>query len=158
MKSTGLPGNMMVSTAAAGTFIFGGAVVGEPFKNILLTFSIMAFLFTLAGEIAGDAMDIEGDKKRNAKTLAITIGKINSLKISSTLIIGFVLISFIPYIMGWLGQIFLILIIIANSILLYLVKGLIKSNTSEEGRMKIRHLYYVISLVLISFITGIIQI
>lgn len=156
-KKTGLPGNMMVSLSVASTFIFGGSAVGEPLKDIILTFSVMAFLFNLGGEIAQDAMDVKGDLKRKSTTLAIVFGKNIALIISSTLYIGFILVSFIPFFKGWLNQIYLLVIVLIDVILLYFISRLLKSRTPSKGRKIIRQLYYTVSFVLIAFIVGIIQ-
>lgn len=158
LKDIGLLGNMMVSTSVLGTFIFGGSVVGEPLKDILLTFSVMAFLFNLGGEIAMDAMDVEGDVKRNTKTLAIIFGKNIALIISSLLYIGFILISFIPYILGWVGQNYLLIVVVIDIVLLYFVARLLKSKTSSEGRKRVRQLYYTVVFLLVAFIIGAVKI
>jgi geranylgeranylglycerol-phosphate geranylgeranyltransferase len=47
----------------------------------------MVFLFNLGEEIAADAMDIEGDKKRNIKSIAILMGREKALYISFLLFI-----------------------------------------------------------------------
>jgi len=157
LKETGLLGNMLVSTTVAGTFIFGGSVVGAPLKDILLTFSVMAFLFNLGSEIAMDAMDVKGDVKRNISTLAIVFGKNIALIISSVLYIGFILISFIPYVMGWVDQNYLIIVSLIDIGLLYFVGRLLKSKTSSEGRKRVRQLYYLVIFLLIAFIIRVIQ-
>lgn len=158
LKDIGLLGNMMVSTSVLGTFIFGGSVVGEPLKDILLTFSVMAFLFNLGGEIAMDAMDVEGDIKRNTKTLAIIFGKNIALIISSVLYIGFILISFIPYILGWVDQNYLLIVVVIDIVLLCFVARLLKSKTSSEGRKRVRQLYYTVVFLLVAFIIGAVKI
>jgi geranylgeranylglycerol-phosphate geranylgeranyltransferase len=118
----------------------------------------MAFLFNLGGEIAMDAMDVEGDVKRNTKTLAIIFGKNIALIISSVLYIGFILISFIPYILGWVGQNYLLIVVVIDIVLLYFVARLLKSKTSSEGRKRVRQLYYTVIFLLIAFIIGVIKI
>ncbi len=157
LKETGLPGNIIVSTTVAGTFIFGGSAVGAPLKEILLTFSVMAFLFNLGSEIAMDAMDVKGDVKRNISTLAIVFDKNIALIISSVLYMVFILISFIPYVMGWVDQNYLIIVSLIDIGLLYFVGRLLKSKTSSEGRKRVRHLYYTVLFLLIAFIIGVIQ-
>jgi len=157
LKETGLPGNMMISTSIAGFFILGGSAVGDPLNVILLTFSAMAFIFNLGSEIAMDAMDVEGDVKRNISTLAIIFGKNIALKISSVFYLTFILISFIPYFMGWFDQNYLMLVTAINIALLYFVAKLLKSKTASEGRKRVRHLYYTVIFLLIAFIIGVIQ-
>jgi geranylgeranylglycerol-phosphate geranylgeranyltransferase len=141
LKETGLPGNIMVSCSVATTFILGGIAVGDPWNKIVLTFSIMAFLFDLGEEIAADAMDIKGDKKRNSKSIAIKMGREFALIISSILFSLVILISLIPIYFSWLGISYLFMILISDVIIFLSVLKLLRSRTSEEGHSCIKQLY-----------------
>lgn len=59
---------------------------------------MMLFVFALGEEIAADAMDIDGDKKRNVKSVPILIGRKNALYISFLLFIIFIALSLLPVI------------------------------------------------------------
>lgn len=74
-KEKGLISNLFVSLSVSITIVLGSIVVGEPWNKGVLIFSIMLFLFNLGEEIAADAMDLAGDKKRNIKSIAILIGR-----------------------------------------------------------------------------------
>jgi geranylgeranylglycerol-phosphate geranylgeranyltransferase len=63
-KAKGLWGNLMVATSVGGTFIMGGIAAGQPLHKVVWFFALIAFLIDLAEEIAGDAMDMEGDRQR----------------------------------------------------------------------------------------------
>jgi geranylgeranylglycerol-phosphate geranylgeranyltransferase len=93
-KQTGLPGNLMVSASVAITFVLGGIAVGQPWNKIVWFFSLQAFLIDLGEEIAGDAMDMDGDRKRGSKSIAILKGKSFALRISSLIFILIALFSF----------------------------------------------------------------
>jgi len=151
LKETGLPGNIMVSCSVATTFILGGIAVGDPWNKIVLTFSIMAFLFDLGEEIAADAMDIKGDKERNSKLIAIKMGREFALIISSILFCLVILISFIPIYFSWLGISYLLMILISDVIIFLSVVKLLRSRTSEEGHSCIKQLYRGELLGLLSF-------
>ena len=62
LKESGLLGNMMVGLSVAGFFIFGGLTVDGLTNGLIWTFGTLAFLFDIGEEIAGDAMDMEGDE------------------------------------------------------------------------------------------------
>ena len=109
IKETGLLGNMIVAFSVASTFVFGGLVVGGLFSGIVWTFGSLAFLFDLGEEIAGGAMDIEGDKLRHARSLAILKGRNFALRVSGLLFAAFVSLSFLPFLAGWLGNLYLAL-------------------------------------------------
>lgn len=152
LKETGLPGNLMVSFSVAMTFILGGTVVGDPWNKIVLTFSIMAFLLNLGEEIAADAMDAEGDKKRNSKSIAIIMGRKVALFISSIVFSLVILISFIPIYFSWLGLSYIIIILIADVIIIISVLKLLKSQTPEEGHFCIKQIYRSALLIPLAFI------
>jgi geranylgeranylglycerol-phosphate geranylgeranyltransferase len=154
LKEAGLLGNVMVSLSVATTFILGGIIVGDPRNKIVLTFSIMSFFIDLGEEIAADAMDIAGDKKRNSKSIAIQMGRKTSLNISCILFSLFILISFIPAYFRWLGISYLIPILIADFIILLSVLKLLKSRTSEEGHSCIKHIYRGALLGLLAFMVS----
>ena len=140
-KQEGLWGNLMVAASVAITFILGGLAVGQPFNKIVWFFSLTAFLIDLGEEIAGDAMDMEGDKLRNSKSIAIVYGRNRALRISGAVFLLLILISFIPYFLGWLGITYLIIISFADIITIFSIAKLLKSQTPEDGRRYMRWIY-----------------
>lgn len=141
LKETGFPGNLMVSISVASTFILGGISVGDPWNKIVFTFSSMAFFVDLGEEIAADAMDMEGDKKRNSKSIAILMGQRAALSISSVMFFLVVFISFIPMFFNWLGIGYIFMISISDIIIFISVLKLIKSKTPKQGHFWIKQIY-----------------
>ena len=154
LKETGLPGNLMVSFSVAATFILGGIAVGDPWNKIVITFSAMAFFVDLGEEIAADAMDIDGDKKRNSRSIAIKKGRKTALCISCIFFFLVILISLLPVIFSWLGVSYLIMILISDIIILLSAAKLLRSQTSEEGHMYIKRIYRGALLGLLAFMLG----
>jgi geranylgeranylglycerol-phosphate geranylgeranyltransferase len=153
-KQAGLAGNLMVSASVAVTFVLGGMAVGEPWNKIVWFFSLQAFLIDLGEEIAGDAMDIEGDLKRGSRSIAIRKGKQFALRMASFVFALVVFNSIIPYVLGWLGIGYLILVIIMDLALLYFTSGLLKSRTPDEGRSFMRRIYLVTLFGMLAYIAG----
>jgi geranylgeranylglycerol-phosphate geranylgeranyltransferase len=153
-KQAGLLGNLMVASSVAITFILGGLAVGQPFNKIVWFFSLTAFLIDLGEEIAGDAMDIEGDKQRSSKSIAIMYGKDFALRISSAIFFLVVLISFIPYLFGWLGITYLVFIFCADIITIFSTVKLLKSQTPEEGRKYMRWIYVGATIGMVAYIVA----
>ena len=141
LKEKGLLGNIFVSFSVAITIIMGSIVIGDPGNKTAVVFSIIVFLFNLGEEIAADAMDIEGDKKRKIKSIAILMGRKNALYISFSLFIMVIVLSFLPFFWGWMGMVYLLIISITDMMILFLGIKLIKSQTIEKGRMYTRRLY-----------------
>ena len=144
----------MVAASVGITFILGGLAVGRPFSPIVWFFSLTAFLIDLGEEIAGDAMDIEGDKQRASRSIAITYGKNIALRISAGVFFLMVLISFIPYILGWLGITYLIIFSLADVVTVFSTVKLLKSQTPEEGRKYMRWIYVGATIGMIAYIVA----
>ena len=141
LKEKGFLGNLFVSSSVAITIILGGVVVGNPWNKAVVIFSMMLFIFDLGEEIAADAMDIEGDKERNIKSIAIIMGREKALYISFILFIIYVGLSFLPVILGLFGINYMIVISLTNILILFWGIKLMKSKTIKKGRIYIRRLY-----------------
>ena len=153
-KQSGLPGNLMVSASVAITFILGGIAVGDPWNEIVWVFSLLAFLIDLGEEIAGDAMDMEGDQKRGSRSIAIRRGKSFALRISSYLFGLVILVSFVPLLLGWMGIGYLVMIALMDPAMIFFSAKLLKSRTPEEGRSYMRRIYLIALFGMLAFILG----
>jgi geranylgeranylglycerol-phosphate geranylgeranyltransferase len=131
----------MVSASVGITFILGGMTVGEPGNQMVWCFAGMAFLIDLGEEIAGDAMDVEGDKERNSKSIALVRGRRFALTISSLCFALAVTVSFVPVLLRWMGTIYLLLIFITDLLIAGFTIRLLRSQTPEAGRAAMRGIY-----------------
>jgi geranylgeranylglycerol-phosphate geranylgeranyltransferase len=141
LKRTGFLGNLLVSISVGMTFIYGGITVGQPFETIVWVFGSIAMLVDLGEEIAADAIDMEGDRAAGSRSLAITLGKETALRISSLSFLAVVLISFVPFLFGWLELVYLPPMLITDAIILF---GSIKllSPRTEKPLFYIRMIYF----------------
>jgi geranylgeranylglycerol-phosphate geranylgeranyltransferase len=151
-KESGLAGNLMVALSVGMTFIAGGVSVGQTMNGLVWVFGALAFVFDLAEEIANGAMDIEGDKLRSARSLAIVKGKKFALAVSGLLYAIFIALTFVPYALGWLGLAYLVLVIVTDLAVACLVFRLLKSETPQEGKKRTRQLYLTLLLFVVAFI------
>ena len=151
-KESGLPGNMMVAFSVASTFIFGGLAVGGLTSGVVWTFGGLAFLFDLAEEIASGAMDVEGDKLRGAKSLAILSGRKFALRVSGVLFGLFVGLSLVPFLAGWLGYSYLVVMVAADLAVAYFAWRLVRCGTIAEGRLVGRWLYLTLTAAVIAIV------
>ena len=151
-KANGLWGNLMVAASVGITFILGGIAVSQPLNKIVWFFGLIAFLIDLAEEIAGDAMDMEGDTKRHSKSIAITLGRNPALRITASLFILVALLSYIPFVLGWLKASYLLLVCAINIAVILFTLRLLRSQTSDEGRSAMRGIYLSILFGMLLFI------
>jgi geranylgeranylglycerol-phosphate geranylgeranyltransferase len=154
LKAAGLAGNLIVSTSVAMTFILGGVSVGQAGNPGLWLFGLIAFLFDLGEEIAGDAMDMAGDQQRGSRSIAILHGKQAALRISGLLFAVMIALTLVPVIMGETGLGYLIPIVILDAVLIYFVFRLLRSQSPQEGRGAMRAMYLSASIGLLAAIFG----
>jgi geranylgeranylglycerol-phosphate geranylgeranyltransferase len=150
-KKYGLLGNMLVSFSVGMTFLYGGLTVELPFNKMVLFFGLIAALIDLGEEIAADAMDIKGDLLINSNSLAIKYGRPTALKISSSIFGSVVLLTLIPFILGWFSPFYFVAIFTMDCFIIYSTYKLLKSE-NDEGRKYIRLLYLGATLGLVIFL------
>jgi len=153
-KQNGLFGNLMVASSVAITFVIGGIAVGDPWNKLVWFFSLIAFLIDLGEEIAGDTMDMEGDKLRGSRSIPIVMGKNFALRISASIFLLVVLLGFLPILFSWLETRYLPMISISGIIVAFSAMRLVKSQTPEEGRRIMRWIYLGPLFGLLAFILG----
>jgi geranylgeranylglycerol-phosphate geranylgeranyltransferase len=154
LKAAGLWGNLIVAVNVALTFIMGGIAVGQPWNKFVLAFGLIAFFFDLAEEIAGDAMDAEGDRKRASRSIAILKGKRTALNISAALFGLVILSTFFPVALGERSNYYLFPIVLMDALMVIFTIRLLKSQTPQAGRLAMRGLYITASLGLLAFLMG----
>lgn len=150
-KALGLPGNAIVALSVGTTFVLGGMMADGLDSGLVWTFALMAALFDLAEEVSGGVMDAEGDALRGSRSLAIIYGRKAALTVVTVLFAAFIVLSFLPYLMGWLGLPYLALMVMADAAVAYLVTHLWKAGSPEQGRRVQRTLY----LIMMGFIVAI---
>ncbi|NTU78392.1 MAG: UbiA family prenyltransferase [Chloroflexales bacterium] len=152
LKAAGLWGNLVVATSVGITFVLGGMAVGRPWSPTVWIFALIALVFDLAEEIAGDAMDAEGDRKRASRSLALVYGRATALRISGALFGLVVALTLLPW--GALGLAYRIPILLTDLLFAFFVIRLLRSRTPAEGRSTMRALYLSGSLGLLAFLIG----
>lgn len=150
LKDTGLAGNIIVAACIGMTIILGGITVGT-MNGVVLTFAALAFFVDLGVEIAGDTLDAEGDEQRSSKSLAQKFGRTHALRMSGVWLTVFFLLTPVPFLMGWLGYDYLLLITVTDLWMMYCTIRLVRSRTIAEGREQIHRLYLSWGLFVIVF-------
>lgn len=115
-KATGLLGNLMVSACIAIPFIYGGLVVGKGATKLLSIFALMAFLSNTGREVTKGISDVEGDKRRNVKTIAIRFGPKAAAYTATTFYASAIVLSILPWILNLVSNIaYVPLILVADA-------------------------------------------
>ncbi len=131
-KASGLVGNVIISFLVGLIFVYGSLSVR--LTDVVVIFSVMAFLANLAREIVKDVEDVSGDVNRT--TLPKRIGKGLSLIAASVLIILAVSLTPIPYLFfRWNG---FYALVVALSDVIFLVSVFYFFNDQTKGQNLIK--------------------
>ncbi|RKD97483.1 geranylgeranylglycerol-phosphate geranylgeranyltransferase [Halopiger aswanensis] len=148
----GLPGvgNAVVAYLVGSTFLFGAAAVGE-YGDIepALVLALLAAVATLTREIIKDVEDIEGDRAEGLRTLPIAVGEGRAIWLSVALLALAVLASPLPYLFGYFGVAYLLVVVPADAIMLYSAAESFDDPTAGQS-----HLKYGMFLASLAFIVG----
>ena len=133
-------GNIIVSYLGGSTILFGSAAfIGAGiFQNelFLILFSLIV-LSTYSREVIKDIEDMEGDNGQNLKTLPLTIGTNRSLLISFSSLLLSILISPLPFIMGFFGASYLLTIAVADVLMILAIFASIED--PKKGQIYLKY-------------------
>jgi geranylgeranylglycerol-phosphate geranylgeranyltransferase len=153
-KRSGLPGNFLVSLCVSIPFIYGSLVVAGVSEANVLVFASMVFLSNTGREVTKGIVDVEGDKTRNVKTLAVRYGAKTAAFSAASFYVFAVALSSIPWVLGIVSFWFVPLVAVTDV-------GLVASsvvlvwNHSRENARRVKNaalLWFAIGL--IAFIVG----
>ena len=153
-KETGLPGNLMVSSSVAFTFILGAMSVGQPWNALVWVFAMMAFFIDLGEEITGDALDMEGDQLRGARSIARSFGKPFALRTAVTLWGVVILLGWIPVLTGLMGVLYMLTILAVDALIIFYSVRLLRTDDVSTQRQCMKGIYIGATLVVLAFLIG----
>lgn len=153
-KETGLPGNLMVSSSVAFTFILGAMTVGQPWNPLVWVFALMAFFIDLGEEITGDALDLEGDQQRGARSVARSMGKPFALRTAVTLWGVVILLGWIPVFLKLMGALYVLMILAVDALIVFYSARLLGTDDVSTQRKCMKGIYIGATLVVLAFLIG----
>jgi geranylgeranylglycerol-phosphate geranylgeranyltransferase len=153
-KRTGLLGNFLVSTCVAIPFVYGSVVVTNAIQLTVLFFVLMVFLSNTGREITKGIVDIEGDRNKGVKTLAVRLGAKSAAVAASAFYLSATLLTPIPVLLGIVSFWFIPIVAITDIGLLGSSIALLKYHSRENARRikRIVLLWFVVGL--LAFLVG----
>ncbi len=131
LKKIPLLGNFVVSFLTGFVFIFGGLLVGS-IQSALIP-AVFAFLINFAREGIKTVEDIPGDKTAGITTFPQLYGTDISKKLISAFLLLLLLFTFVPFLKGYYGiEYFLIIMAVVNPLLVYVIKSLLESSRTPN--------------------------
>ena len=157
LKRLGLIGNLMVSLCVALTFIYGSASYGS-LTPLIVLFSIMAFLANTSREVIKGIIDVEGDRARGVRTIAVAWGFRVAAHIAMAFMIAAVVISLMPIVYGLVNIFYTPIIAISDVGLLATTALVVLSPQPSTAARSKKFMLVFMSLALMSFLIGCIKI
>lgn len=146
----GLTKNLTVSYLVASPFLFGGIVAGDPGVTLILV--LIALLVNVSREITKDIEDYEGDVG-HLESLPVRFGFNIAGLIVTVFLIASISLSPIPYILGIVGNSYLLFIGVADSVLIYCGVEMLRSPREKAGAVQ-RLMKAGMFLALLGFLLG----
>jgi len=153
-KRSGLPGNFLVGTIVAVPFIYGSFALAEEMALNVLVFAFMAFLAITGREITKGIVDVQGDKARNVKTLAVRFGEKAAAVVAVWFYVLAVLLSPLPLFLNLVSVWFIPLVTVTDFGLIVSSFVLLK-DYSRANAKKVKNMDLLWSLIgLLAFVVG----
>ncbi len=116
LKGKPLVGNLIVASLVAAALVYGGLSAGS--AEAALVGALLAFLTTLAREIAKDIEDEKGDRAQGARTLPLVWGRRRAAALAKGVTaLAFVLVP-VPYLLLGYAPLYLLVVLAAAAALL----------------------------------------
>lgn len=158
LKKQGIVGNLTVALSTSIPYIYGSIIsfavvptiqdttfLGVP--PLLLWFVIVSFLAVTGREVIKTIPDKEGDRIRGIKSITHSIREKNSARVGATLFVSAVFCTLGPYIFKQAGTYYLIMVMIPDTLFIYLSYSILK----DYSNVNVRH---VKKLALIGMLLG----
>jgi geranylgeranylglycerol-phosphate geranylgeranyltransferase len=151
LKKHGIIGNATVALSTAIPYIYGsiisltgnmemrGWAILKGISPLVIWFSAISFLAVTGREVIKTIVDVKGDRIRNVKSVARTIGELNAARIGAFLFALSVICTIGPYVLKQAGNIYFIMVLLPDAIFIYL-SYLILKDCSVRNALKVKKL------------------
>lgn len=135
-KAMGLVGNSLVALSLAIPYIYGSIALGFFAINLGYLLALTSFFAGLGREVLKGIVDVEGDRVRKIRTIAISHGKQAARLVAAGFFIVAVASSILPIFFGLLGRsliVYSVLIGITDALFVYLAYRVLTSSTDKDA-------------------------
>jgi geranylgeranylglycerol-phosphate geranylgeranyltransferase len=109
LKSLFLVGNVAIGAMSGMTVVYGGMAAGGVYPTLVPALLILSFVF--CREILKTVEDYEGDRQLRARTAAVVLGRVGALRLFRALAVLVVVLSLLPWLLGDVSTVYLMLVI-----------------------------------------------
>jgi geranylgeranylglycerol-phosphate geranylgeranyltransferase len=135
-KKSGLFGNSLVALSLAIPYIFGSIALGSYTVNLGYLLALTSFLAGMGREILKGVADVQGDKVRNVRTVAVSHGSKTAKNLSALFFLLAVVSSTLPLLLGLLGKAVLVysgLILIPDAVFIFLAYRVLSLRNDQDS-------------------------
>lgn len=159
-KKLGLLGNFMVSACITIPLIYGGFVYNESmfFTDrilLLIIFDVMVFLSNTGREVNKGIADVEGDKLKGIRTVAVSYSSKVAARVASLLYLSAVGLSILPWVLGLTSWPYLPIVAVSD-VGFVISSFILIRDYSKRNALRIKKMVMMCMLVgLVSFFGGV---
>jgi len=153
-KRLGLPGNLMVAFCIAVPFLFGGMAVSTLLDVNVAVFFLLAFLASVGREVTKGMADMEGDRLRGIRTVALANGTRVAAILSAAFYMSAVAITPFPYLTGNLGIYYLAIVLVVDAGFAYSSISILRRQDRPAALTVKREVRVWMLLALLAFLAG----
>ncbi len=154
LKPLGLIGNAAVSSTVGAPFLFGSAIATGIPETGAVTLALLAGISNLGREVVKGIADVEGDRSRNLRTVALGRGERAAAKLGASFVIAAVLLSPLPYLLGVLGWAYLPVVLAADVGFVLSSISVIRDPSPRNARRVKNHYLLWMLVALLAFLLG----
>jgi geranylgeranylglycerol-phosphate geranylgeranyltransferase len=153
-KRAGFLGNLLVSICVVIPFVYGGFVVSRGFAEASSIFVALAFLANTGREVTKGIVDVEGDKRKGIRTLAVSFGRTAAAAVAVSFYVSAVVLSVLPWKLGLVSFWFVPFVLVTDAGLVASSLWLLRDFSRQNAR-RIKNLVLVWFVVgLVAFLAG----
>jgi len=153
-KHTGLLGNFLVSACVTVPFIYGNIAIVNEVKLNVLVFVAIVFLSATGREITKGIVDVQGDRIRNVKTLAVCYGERTAAIAAVLFYLSAISLSPLPWLLKFVSFWFIPFVALTDLGLAASSLMLLKNYSKENARKVKNHVLIWFIFGLIAFLLG----
>ncbi|MCS7124170.1 MAG: geranylgeranylglycerol-phosphate geranylgeranyltransferase [Candidatus Bathyarchaeota archaeon] len=133
-KKTGFPGNLLVSACVSAPFLYGSLAVTNTVRSNIWIFVAMVFFSNTGREITKGIADVEGDKARDVKTIAVIYGERRAAIAAVMFFLFAVALTPIPPLLNLVSVLFIPIVAITDGGLIASSMMLLKNPTRDNAK------------------------
>ncbi|MEM2636823.1 MAG: UbiA family prenyltransferase [Candidatus Korarchaeota archaeon] len=130
LKVLGFPGNIVVGISFAFGPLFGAILVSSTIKNTVISCFLTSFFLLVSREIVKGIEDVEGDRLRNVKTIALRYGNF----VAALMSVIFDILAIVSFTLVMINSLMLVQIMVLTGDVIVALAGILAITKYNEKK------------------------